>query len=409
MPAASSAMSSGGAVSAAEQQQPWQQARPAGTPASPAGAVHHHQQVQAAGRAPRLAQPAGQRADETIAARAPQSRRMCAWSVDRVGGVGRHRHGADRHQRGLGDRVFRAGSPRTITTRSPAARRPRAGCRAQEAASRPNSPQVMRVPGPSRKARSSRLVRPGAGQAEHHRGQVRPGRIAAPRLLPPLRPPSARGQGAELPLRLPLPAPSRPSSDANIQHQPGRLPVLAYMEQAVPPPEGPMPDATPVPIRPGRAAGLGPVRPLPGARTAPEVEADFARADAAGTRVRRRPCRQAGRRCRAPRWPPRSASTSKSRKSWAALMSYAQLLFAGDSTDAAIGRFYQSVNERVTDDQLPPAVLHAGTEPAGRRGAGGEAGRPRAGALAALAARPARVPAAPACPTSWKSCCTRRR
>jgi oligoendopeptidase F len=30
------------------------------------------------------------------------------------------------------------------------------------------------------------------------------------------------------------------------------------------------------------------------------------------------------------------------------LASYAQLLFAGDSTDAAIGRFYQTVNERVT-------------------------------------------------------------
>ena len=30
------------------------------------------------------------------------------------------------------------------------------------------------------------------------------------------------------------------------------------------------------------------------------------------------------------------------------LMSYAQLLFAGDSTNAAIGRFYQTVNERVT-------------------------------------------------------------
>ena len=30
------------------------------------------------------------------------------------------------------------------------------------------------------------------------------------------------------------------------------------------------------------------------------------------------------------------------------LMSYAQLLFAGDSTDAAIGRFYQTVSERVT-------------------------------------------------------------
>ena len=28
--------------------------------------------------------------------------------------------------------------------------------------------------------------------------------------------------------------------------------------------------------------------------------------------------------------------------------SYAQLLFAGNSTDPAIGRFYQTVNERVT-------------------------------------------------------------
>src|SRR6185437_12519764 len=30
------------------------------------------------------------------------------------------------------------------------------------------------------------------------------------------------------------------------------------------------------------------------------------------------------------------------------LMSYAQLLFSGDSTDPALGRFYQTVNERVT-------------------------------------------------------------
>ncbi len=30
------------------------------------------------------------------------------------------------------------------------------------------------------------------------------------------------------------------------------------------------------------------------------------------------------------------------------VMSYAQLLFSGDSTDAAIGRFYQSMSERVT-------------------------------------------------------------
>src|ERR1700726_237524 len=30
------------------------------------------------------------------------------------------------------------------------------------------------------------------------------------------------------------------------------------------------------------------------------------------------------------------------------VMSYAQLLFSGDSNDPAIGRFYQSMNERVT-------------------------------------------------------------
>ncbi len=31
------------------------------------------------------------------------------------------------------------------------------------------------------------------------------------------------------------------------------------------------------------------------------------------------------------------------------VMSYAQLLFSGDSTDPAIGKFYQSMNERVTE------------------------------------------------------------
>ncbi len=52
--------------------------------------------------------------------------------------------------------------------------------------------------------------------------------------------------------------------------------------------------------------------------------------------------------------------------------SYAQLLFAGDSTDPAIGRFYQTVNERVTGDQQRPDLLHAGAEPDRRRGAGGQ-------------------------------------
>ena len=76
--------------------------------------------------------------------------------------------------------------------------------------------------------------------------------------------------------------------------------------------------------------------------------------------------------------------------------SYAQLLFAGDSTDPAIGRFYQTVNERVTAigsdlifftlelNRLDDAVLEA------------QIRRPGAGALPPVAARPAGVPAAPA-------------
>ena len=91
------------------------------------------------------------------------------------------------------------------------------------------------------------------------------------------------------------------------------------------------------------------------------------------------------------------------------LMSYAQLLFSGDSTNAEIGRFYQTVSERVTTisshllffalelNRLDEAVLEQ------------KLADPALAQLAALAARPARVPAAPACPTNWRSCCTRRR
>ncbi len=42
-----------------------------------------------------------------------------------------------------------------------------------------------------------------------------------------------------------------------------------------------------------------------------------------------------------------------SRKCWAGSMSYAQLLFSGDSNDPGIGRFYQSMNERVTAISTP--------------------------------------------------------
>ena len=78
------------------------------------------------------------------------------------------------------------------------------------------------------------------------------------------------------------------------------------------------------------------------------------------------------------------------------VMSYAQLLFSGDSNDPAIGRFYQSMNERVTAisshlifftlelNRLDDAVLDQ------------KLADPRSGALAALAAGSARVPPAPA-------------
>ncbi len=76
--------------------------------------------------------------------------------------------------------------------------------------------------------------------------------------------------------------------------------------------------------------------------------------------------------------------------------SYAQLLFAGDSTDPG-DRPLLPDGERAGDrDQQRPDLLHAGAQPPGRRGAGGQARRPGAGALPPVAARPAGVPAAPA-------------
>ena len=78
------------------------------------------------------------------------------------------------------------------------------------------------------------------------------------------------------------------------------------------------------------------------------------------------------------------------------LMSYAQLLFSRRLHQRR-DRPLLPDGERAGDrDQQPPVVLHPGTEPARRRGAGAEACGPGARALAAVAARPARVPPAPA-------------
>ena len=97
--------------------------------------------------------------------------------------------------------------------------------------------------------------------------------------------------------------------------------------------------------------------------------------------------------------------------------SYAQLLFAGDSTDAAIGQFYQTVTERVTtisshllfftlelnrlDEAVLDAKLHPRADPGIRPTRRWRAGAPGC-ATCACSARTSS-------PTSWKSCCTRRR
>ena len=79
------------------------------------------------------------------------------------------------------------------------------------------------------------------------------------------------------------------------------------------------------------------------------------------------------------------------------LVSYAQLLFSGDSTNAEIGRFYQTVSERVTAisshllffalelNRLDDALLEQ------------KLAEPALARWRTLAARSARVPAAPAC------------
>ena len=113
--------------------------------------------------------------------------------------------------------------------------------------------------------------------------------------------------------------------------------------------------------------------------------------------------------CRRAPWPPPSPNTSASRKSSAGLMSYAQLLFSGDSPTPRIGRFYQSINERVTAisshlifftlelNRLDEAALERQAGRSGARAAGGP-GCATCGCSARTSS-----------PTSWKSCCTKRR
>ena len=91
------------------------------------------------------------------------------------------------------------------------------------------------------------------------------------------------------------------------------------------------------------------------------------------------------------------------------VMSYAQLLFSADSTDPAIGRFMQSMNERVTAissdlmfftlelNRIDDAVLEQ------------KLADPALAALARRGCATCACSARTSSPTSWKSCCTRRR
>jgi len=89
------------------------------------------------------------------------------------------------------------------------------------------------------------------------------------------------------------------------------------------------------------------LRDLYPAPDAPALEADLARA---GTDARAFEAAHAGRLAGLPGGALAAAIADYERieEVLGRVMSYAQLLFSGDSTDAAIGRFYQSMTERVT-------------------------------------------------------------
>ncbi|MGA3398718.1 MAG: M3 family oligoendopeptidase [Acetobacteraceae bacterium] len=107
-----------------------------------------------------------------------------------------------------------------------------------------------------------------------------------------------------------------------------------------------MHDATPVPSAP-EALPAWDLSDLYQAPDSPEVEADFARAD---RRARAFAAAYAGKLAGLPgaTLAAAIAEYEQIEEVLGRLLSYAQLLFAGDSASATIGRFYQSVNERAT-------------------------------------------------------------
>ena len=95
------------------------------------------------------------------------------------------------------------------------------------------------------------------------------------------------------------------------------------------------------------SADLGPVATSTPAPDSPAVEADFAKADEA---ARAFAAAHQGKLGAMPGSALAAAIAEYERieEMLGRLASYAQLLFAGDSTNAEIGRFYQTVSERVT-------------------------------------------------------------
>ena len=138
--------------------------------------IHDHQQVEPAGLPACLPHAPGERGgghDGRAGARIAQDMRMV---LGRVGAVGRHRHGADRHQRGLGDRIFRpvlGADQHTVAGRDPG------GKQFAGAGSRHSGEVCPRdlLPGATAEHAQHRPVRPPAGRSEHHRRQVWPARV----------------------------------------------------------------------------------------------------------------------------------------------------------------------------------------------------------------------------------------
>ena len=138
--------------------------------------VDHHQQVEPTRQSPCRAQRAGEGRggnDRRPCARVTQDVRVIGHCV---GCVGRYRHRAQSHQGGFGDRVFRS-----VLRHDQHAVACRHTGRAQmPGAGRRHAAELLPcglVPRAVAEAAEQGLVRPGAGEREHHGGQVWPDRI----------------------------------------------------------------------------------------------------------------------------------------------------------------------------------------------------------------------------------------